>query len=88
MKVYKSTRKGKKYMLTYNGKKIHFGEAGASDYTIHKDPKRRASYIARHRKRENWNDPSTAGFWSFWLLWSTPNSIAYNMRLTHKRFNI
>ena len=88
MKVFPSNRKGKKYMLTYNGKKIHFGQEGASDFTIHKDPKRKASYIARHRKRENWNDPTTAGFWSKHLLWNTPNSIAYNMRITHKRFNI
>ena len=88
MKVYKSTRKGKKYMLTYNGKLIHFGAEGMSDYTIHKDPKRKASYIARHQKRENWNDPSTAGFWSRWLLWNTPNSVSHNMKLTHKRFNI
>ena len=88
MKVYKSTRKGKKYMITYNGKKIHFGAEGMSDYTINKDPKRKAAYIARHRKNEDWTDPTTSGFWAKHILWNTPNSVAYNMRLTHKQFNI
>tara|TARA_R110002126_G_scaffold48182_5_gene134408 strand:+ start:989 stop:1255 length:267 start_codon:yes stop_codon:yes gene_type:complete len=88
MKVYKSTRKGKKYMVIYNNKKIHFGAEGMSDYTINKDPKRKAAYIARHRKNEDWTDPSTAGFYSKHILWNTPNSVAYNMRLTEKRFNI
>ena len=41
------------------------------DYTQHKDPKRRASYISRHRPREDWNDPFTAGYWAFRLLWNT-----------------
>tara|TARA_R110000850_G_scaffold258382_1_gene384936 strand:+ start:71 stop:337 length:267 start_codon:yes stop_codon:yes gene_type:complete len=88
MKVFKSTRKGKKYMVIYNNKKIHFGAEGMSDYTINKDPKRKAAYIARHRKNEDWTDPSTAGFYSKHILWNTPNSVAYNMRLTEKRFNI
>tara|TARA_R110002050_G_C8691750_1_gene493895 strand:+ start:71 stop:337 length:267 start_codon:yes stop_codon:yes gene_type:complete len=88
MKVFKSTRKGKKYMVIYNNKKIHFGAEGMSDYTINKDPKRKAAYIARHRKNEDWTDPTTAGFYSKHILWNTPNSVAYNMRLTEKRFNI
>ena len=37
-----SSRKDKKYMLvTPEGKKIHFGAKGMSDYTIHKDDKRK-----------------------------------------------
>ena len=51
MKVFKSTRKDKKYMLEYQGKIIHFGQKGASDYLQHKDPKRKELYLARHRKR-------------------------------------
>ena len=88
MKIYKSTRKDKKYMITYNGKKIHFGAKGYSDYTIHKDPKRKASYLARHKPNENWKDPTTGGFWSRWILWNDPTSIEDNMIKLHKRFNI
>ena len=40
--IKKSTRKDKKYMLiTPDGKKINFGAKGMSDYTIHKDDKRK-----------------------------------------------
>jgi hypothetical protein len=55
---------------TKNYKTIHFGAAGMSDYTKHKDPKRKQRYIARHKPRENWNDIASAGFWSRWLLWN------------------
>tara|TARA_R110002072_G_scaffold30723_1_gene95721 strand:+ start:30 stop:302 length:273 start_codon:yes stop_codon:yes gene_type:complete len=90
MRVQKSSRDGKKYMLEYDGKIIHFGQEGASDYTINKDPKRKASYISRHQKNENWtkSGANTAGFWSRWLLWNEPISVAGNMKLVHKKFNI
>ena len=38
----------KKYMVRYKSKLIHFGQKGYEDYSTHKDPKRRASYRARH----------------------------------------
>ena len=43
MKLEKSTRDGKKYMVKYDGATIHFGQLGASDYTINKNPKRKTS---------------------------------------------
>ena len=67
-----STRKDKKYMVKVNGKTIHFGASGYSDFIHNKDEKRKERYIARHQKRENWNDPTTAGFWSRWILWNKP----------------
>jgi hypothetical protein len=48
---------------------VRFGQLGASDFTMHKDTKRRDLYLQRHRKRENWQDPMTAGFWSARMLW-------------------
>jgi hypothetical protein len=63
----------KKYQVVLaNGKTVKFGARGYSDYTVHKDPKRMQRYLTRHRSRENWNDPKTPGFWSRWLLWSSP----------------
>ena len=41
---------------------MHCGAAGNEEYTTHKDPVRKASYLSRHRN-ENWDDPETAGFW-------------------------
>jgi hypothetical protein len=59
---------------TKREKTIKFGAGGMSDYTIHKDKQRQKRYIARHSKmNEDWNDPLTAGFWSRWMLWSSPN---------------
>ena len=63
-----SSRVDKKYMVTIDNKTIHFGAAGMSDYTIHKDDKRNANYVARPKTRENWQDITTAGFWSYWIL--------------------
>lgn len=85
----KSTRAGKKYMVKVENKIIHFGQAGASDYTEHKDPERKERYLARHRNRENWNKSGikTAGFWSRWLLWSEP-TIAASIKKIEKKFNV
>jgi hypothetical protein len=65
--------KHKYYIITESGKKVYFGAAGMSDFTIHKDEARRQRYIARH-KNENWGKSGidTAGFWSFRYLWSYP----------------
>lgn len=75
--IRKSSRKGKKYVARFqypSGRKktTHFGGRGYSDYTIHKDKNRKQLYLNRHRKRENWNDPTTAGSLSRYLLWNKP----------------
>ena len=51
---------------------IHFGNRNYEDYTMHKDDARKASYIARHKPRENWSvsGANKAGFWSKHLLWN------------------
>ena len=43
-----------------------------SDFTLHKDPERKARYLVRHQKHEHWEDPRSPGFWSRWLLWNKP----------------
>jgi hypothetical protein len=57
------------------GRTVHFGRKGYSDYTIHKDPARMKRYLVRHRRREKWGRSGqyTPGFWSRWLLWSRPS---------------
>ena len=51
---------------------VRYGRRGYEDYTMHHDEKRKQQYIIRHQKRENWNDPNLAGYWSRWLLWNKP----------------
>ena len=77
VEITKSTRGGKKLQaIFYEGEKkvktIHFGQAGASDYTIHRDEARRQRYIDRHRASEDWKNPMTAGTLSLFILWSKP----------------
>ena len=64
--------KNKYYIITESGKKVYFGQAGASDMTQHKDEDRKMRYLKRHRKNEDWTKSGidTAGFWSKWLLWN------------------
>jgi hypothetical protein len=50
-------------------KTTHFGASGYSDYIKHGDIERKQRYINRHRKNENWNDPTSAGSLSRYILW-------------------
>lgn len=85
----KSNKPGKKYMVYVNGRTIHFGAAGMSDYTKHKDKERMGRYTSRHKGKENWKKSGvkTAGFWSKWLLWNKP-SIAASKKNISSRFGI
>ena len=71
----KSTRAGKKWMIKYNNKWIHFGARGMSDYTIHKDPDRRARYLKRAtairdgQGKLTHNNKTKSNFWAINILW-------------------
>jgi hypothetical protein len=89
----RSTNPDKKYMVYVDDgkskKTVHFGASGYSDYTHHKDPERKARYVARHKDKENWGKSGikTAGFWSLWLLWNKP-TLGASIKHTEKKFNI
>jgi hypothetical protein len=51
-------------------KTTHFGAAGMTDFTKSKDEARKERYLARHKATENWNDPTSAGALSRWILWN------------------
>ena len=71
--ISKSDNKSKKYKSVIDGKKtVHFGQAGASDMTQHKDKARKQRYIDRHKKNENWgaSGVKTPGFWAKNILWN------------------
>lgn len=67
--------------------RVPFGAYGMEDLTIHKNRLRKSLYLVRHRPRENWNDPMTAGSLSRWILWETP-SLAANIRRFKSKFNL
>ena len=81
-----SNKKEKKFLAVIdNNKHIYFGAAGYSDMTQHKNEERKQRYIDRHSKRENWNDPTTAGFYAKNILWNKP-TISESIRDTNTRF--
>jgi len=65
---------------TADGKVIstHFGASGYGDYpTYYKENpelanRKIATYIARHSVKENWENPTSAGALSRWVLWNMP----------------
>lgn len=79
LSLRKSDHPEKKYMATFeeNGRErtTHFGAAGMKDYTLYSPlerEERKRRYLARHRATENWNDPTSPGALSRWILWNKP----------------
>jgi len=93
IKITKSTNPNKKLMaiflnkITNKEKVVHFGAAGYSDFTIHKDPKRKERYLARHKKNEDWNNFLTAGSLSKNILWNK-TSLKASITDYKKRFHL
>lgn len=80
--VISKSDRDKKYKAVFtskDGKKkktLHFGAKGMSDFTKHKDPKRKARYLARHNPKntnENWSIADTPASLSRWILWNKPS---------------
>jgi hypothetical protein len=69
-------------------KRISFGAKGYEDFTQHHNPLRRERYLARHKAREDWNNPMTAGALSKWILWGESTDIRRNVRRFKERFNL
>lgn len=96
--ITKSPREGKKWRATFEhdghgtgaGKtRFHtdFGASGYEDETQHKDPERAARYRKRHMKDLETNNPTKAGYLSFYLLWSGPN-FEENIRKYKNKFHL
>ena len=75
-----------KYEITFENpedkrtKTVKFGAKGYNDYTIYykKDGKNKAdemkdAYLARHKVSENWDDFTSPGSLSRWILWNKPS---------------
>jgi hypothetical protein len=82
----KSDKPEKKYRVLIGNNTIYFGDAAYQDYTQHNDIHRKDLYLTRHSKREDWDDPLTAGFWSRLLLWNK-KSISKSIKDIKKQFS-
>jgi hypothetical protein len=92
LSVKKSPRPAKKFVATFSQggrlKSTYFGSTGYQDYTTHHSKERRQRYINRHKRRENWNDPTTAGALSYHLLWGPTTSLKTNLQKFKERFHL
>ena len=73
---YKSDRPNKiQYIITEDYKKVNFGQASYSVFTIYKDEAKKLKYI-KDTKMKNWTKSgiNSSGFWSRWLLWHQPTT--------------
>ena len=94
-----STRKNKRFtahFIKYDALgtpitlKVHFGQKGGSTFIDHGDENKKANYISRHQHnfmKENWEDPTTPGALSRWILWEHKD-IHQAVRAFKKRFKL
>ena len=93
MIIKKSTKPGKDYMAIFtrdNGrtKTTHFGDSNLAHYTSSATMEQRTRYRNRHRKDLKTNDPTRAGYLSYYILWGNSKSIRENIKNYKKRFNL
>lgn len=76
VKIMPSPRKTKKYRAIFSNpvKIVDFGAKGMSDYTIHKDLKRKELFLSRFSKliEQYKYDPTAPMTLSKWILWNKP----------------
>jgi len=84
-----SERDTKRYVAIFSNPKktTHFGLKGGSTYIDHIDEKKKSAYLARHKVRENFNDPVTAGALARWILWNK-QTLSASISDFKKRFNL
>ena len=93
LSILPSTKADKKLMAKFETdtgrtKLVHFGSAGMDDYTISKDKEQRERYRTRHKKDLETNDPTKAGYLSYYILWGDSTSRQANISAYKKRFNL
>ena len=102
-KLKNSSKKYKAIFKTKEGKTktTSFGASGMRDFTLMSNPKSkfyikekekretiRKNYLKRHEKDLKTNDPTRAGYLSYFILWGESKSVRENLRNYKKRFNL
>lgn len=91
VEIVRSSKPDKKWEAVFeeNGRRrsTHFGAAGMDDYTLTGDKEARRRYRARHSRDLRTNDPTRAGFLSYYLLWGGPD-FRKNIVEYKKMFNL
>jgi hypothetical protein len=77
----------KLFINVIGGPTIKIGAHGYEDYTTTRDEVKKDAYIKRHSVNEDWNDPTTKGFWARWLLWNK-KTLALSIKDVNERFPV
>ena len=92
--LYKSDKPAKKFYIQFinpdtgREKKVYFGAAGMSDFTINKDEDRKARYLKRHRGMgEDYTNIYTPGALSKFLLWNQ-KTLSASIKDANERFGV
>jgi len=90
--VRRSDRKQKKLVAKFaleggSERTIHFGAKNSTTFAEGASETKKKAYLARHKVREDWNNPLTAGALSKWILWTEP-SIKKGIAAFKKRFKV
>jgi len=95
--IKKATDGKHKYTATFDNdgrtKTTHFGAAGYKDFIQYSKEggdiaaKHKASYLARHKATESWNNPTTAGSLSRYILWGEP-TLAASIKSFKNKFGL
>ena len=91
--VIKSPKENKKWRAVFQSdtgrfKNIDFGSSGMDDYLLTGDKEQRDRYRKRHAKDLQTNDPTRAGYLSYYLLWGDYSSLRSNVAAYRKKFNL
>jgi len=65
-----------------------FGNTGMDDFLQKGDKEQRKRYRERHKKDLDTNDPTRAGYLSYYLLWGQSQSLDKNLAAYKKRFGV
>lgn len=99
LSIKPSDRPTKKYTATFcmcegptkccdkERKKVHFGYAGSQTFLDHNDEKKKDAYIARHKVKENFNNPMSAAALARWINWNK-TTLSASIADFKKRFNL
>ena len=93
LRVIKSPNPGKKWRAVFETdagriNNTDFGDSSMEDYTQHGSDEKRESYRSRHRKDLETDDPTRAGYLSYYVLWGDSKSFSKNLESYKKRFNL
>jgi len=87
--ISKSERPEKRLKAIFEDPKrtIHFGLKGGTTFIDHQDDAKRKAYIARHKVREDWSNPTSPGALSRYILWERP-TLQSAIGAFKRRFNL